>query len=347
MTLENLIAAALKFRAQKLWEVLDDSMIFAVRLPDGDMGYCCVMGNAGKHYALALYKGASGFDTYLKSIDIKRVQLGFELFQTFDYMNCDFTNASESNLTAARKKLIRNVANDNNIKMSRSKGYPEFVKFDRGLIRYELNQEEMESLFIALNAAINVAAKTKDKNAGQLKKLGFDTNGYYPSRDGGKPIPLLEMRPDGSFEWTVTTTPRVEGKTFSSPVFSNIFATAKLKAMNHVDSVLCKVMHMQAAVKCREGLYYPLMIILADDNGMAYPVMQRSDNPHCEEEVLNELASALISMQICPVKILVNDEFSEAFLNDFCKKTGISLKRVRSLPLLDEIVFMLNFNFGR
>lgn len=347
MNKEDLIAVALQFRMQKLWEDLDDSMIFGVRLPDGETGYCCVMGNGGQHYALGLYKGVTGFSTYMNSVNRAPGADTFEMFLTYDCLNCDYENASVSNLTSAQKKLIRTVANERQIKMCRPNGYPEFIRYDRGFIRTELNVDEIADLGIALKAGIEVASRVKGMTLAELGKLGFAEDGYYPSSAGGDRIPMLEMQEDGSFKWSVTVTPKVQDASFSAPLFTNVLAAGRLKTMHPVGAFQCKVMHMQAPVKNKEGVFYPLLIILVNDEGMMFPVMQKSEDPHSEEELLNQLAFTLISMEVYPESFLVDDGFSEVFLGDFCKKTKIKLKNVGYLPELAEVVNMLRYQFGR
>lgn len=347
MTKEELISVALQFRIEKLWDVLDDGMIFGVRLSDGETGYCCVMGNGGEHYALGLYKGVSGFSTYMNSVNRAPVADPFEMFLTYDCLNCDFENATESNLTSAQKKLIRTVANERHIKMCRPNGYPEFIRYDRGFIRTELNEDEITDLGIALKAGIEVASRIKDMTLAELGKLGFEEDGYYPSPAGGDRIPMLEMQEDGSFKWSVTVTPKVVNSSFTTPLFTNVLATDRLKTMHPVGAFQCKVLHMPAPIKNKEGVFYPLVIVMINYEGMMFPVMQKSENPHAEEEILNQLAFTLISMQVYPESFLVDDGFSEAFLKDFCKKTEIKLKKVGNLPELEEVCHMLCSHFGR
>ena len=126
-----------------------------------------------------------------------------------------------------------------------------------------------------------------------------------------------------------------------------MLATGRLKTMQRVGAFQCKVLHMQAPVKNKEGVFYPLLMVLVNDEGMMFPVMQKSEAPHADEELLSQLAFTLLSMEEYPEEFLVDDSFSEAFMKDFCKKTEIKLKKVGILPELEEVVQMLRFQFGR
>lgn len=347
MMKEDLIALALQFRIRKLWESLDDSMIFAVKAAQEEIIYCCVMGHGGQHYALGAYRGASGFSTYLNMINRDPGANVIEMSQTFDCLKCDYENAGESRLSAAQKKLIKEVSAQRNIKMCRPKGYPEFLIFDRGLIRTELNQADIEYLGLALKAGIAVADRIKGLKEEELLTLGFDKYGTYPLPLGGSRIPMLEMQDDGSFKWSKTETPPMEDESPKRYVLTNMEPLGELRGLPRTEAVQCKVFHLQASVKCKEGFYNPLMMALVDSRGMWSMVMQNSDGPRgAEESVLNDLAPHLISMKEYPKRILVDDDYSFDFLSDLCEKANIQLDYMEYLPELHEAVYMMNSQFG-
>ncbi|MBY9081828.1 hypothetical protein KIH86_28425 [Paenibacillus sp. HN-1] len=61
--LRPMYEAAAKFKALKCWNWLSNGHIFGVQNPDnGEIGYCCVMGQGGEMFGMAIYPGTEGLD---------------------------------------------------------------------------------------------------------------------------------------------------------------------------------------------------------------------------------------------------------------------------------------------
>ena len=72
---------AYTFKKSKLWQLIREQQIFAVRLPDGQIGYCLIMGQNGEHMALSLHIGAEGFSSYRRLNDMDQGPITYEEMQ--------------------------------------------------------------------------------------------------------------------------------------------------------------------------------------------------------------------------------------------------------------------------
>lgn len=128
---DEMLDAAFEFRKTELWDELDDSQIFAVELSNGEIGYCCVMGNNGTHYALQLYIGKKGFSTYLDMVhsgELSELDLR-EQSMTYDCISVDFEDEDDeiSFLNEETKDKIKNYAQRNKM----------IIPKDHGCLRFQ------------------------------------------------------------------------------------------------------------------------------------------------------------------------------------------------------------------
>ena len=66
MISKKLYELAFEFKKIKLWSKLYDSQVFAIELSGGEIAYCSVMGHNKEHFALAVYIGDKGWNSFLK-----------------------------------------------------------------------------------------------------------------------------------------------------------------------------------------------------------------------------------------------------------------------------------------
>lgn len=330
---DDLILSALRFRAQALWKKLDDRMIFGVRLLDGTIGYCCVMGNGGSHYSLGFYRGEKGFSTYLKIVHNGRISDNemFERFLTYDCVNCDFCNVGDLDYTKEQKAQIKEVAAANDVKITRPNGYPQFIRMDGATQTFGLESEQDAADMIeALNAGCEVS-RALVANNNDFKSLGFDPDGKYASVRGGKTIPLLERREDGSYSWTTTETPGLRGEKYRKIAFTDSDVADSLLKMQHKGIYQSRAIHLPVPVGNKQRHTYPLILtIVGMGNKIVFPVMGESADS--EKSIVDRFAKILYDNKVCPSAIEVCDEHTVAMLADFCEKTGIRLDRVKSMP---------------
>lgn len=349
MIQDKLLKAALCFRDTELWHHLDDSMIFGVKLPNDEIAYCCVMGNNGEHYALGMYKGAEEFSSYYTTSNIANTFSMLETMSakaTFNHVNCDFVNASDLE-NPDMKDITRQYAKQNGMKVRRSHGYPDFVRYRPFQTElFELNEEEQQWCTTCLQAATLLARIVKDTD--DPFKLGFDRDLEYPSPRGGKTVPLVVITEEDGSACTIERTklPAYIKPKYAQVNFDNDFASFKLKKAEHHPNFVaqCKLCFLPIAFdESKDGIPYALLTACRDqDNYMFKPVIGESYPTSCQES-LTEMGEALLEETgFMPTTIEVADDLTSSLLEDFCKRCGIKLKRVSSDKVnMDEFLFQM------
>ena len=105
---DKLFELAFIYKKTKLWKMLWDSEIFAVSLPDGEIGYCSIMGAIGEHCALGLYVGEKGLNSFRIVLSGPGMvsELNYhEFLLSQDCLQCAFENRdglTEEEVEAAR-----------------------------------------------------------------------------------------------------------------------------------------------------------------------------------------------------------------------------------------------------
>ena len=86
--MKDLFDLAYKFRNSKVWKAFYEDEVFAVTLPDGQIGYCYIMGRSGEHMALSVHIGGEGFTTYRKIKELNRFTAPSEALMIQDCIQC-------------------------------------------------------------------------------------------------------------------------------------------------------------------------------------------------------------------------------------------------------------------
>ena len=155
---------AFQFKSAKLWEKMAEEDLFAVRLPDGEIGYCSVMGRAGEHYALALYPGEQGLQSYFRLLDseIEDPITQKEFPASLDCLMCSFE--SKDSLSEEEIAEVRAYAASAGKRLRGSNAFPMFTRYRIGRYPWTIETErDALRMFHTLRAALHVSKLVRER----------------------------------------------------------------------------------------------------------------------------------------------------------------------------------------
>jgi len=334
MDLDNLYELAFAYRKTKLWKALFDSELFALVLPDGEIGYCSVMGFMGEHLALALYVGEEGLDCYRliqhpmdSSMNMLRLQ---EVAFSQSCLQCSFQNKDE--LSSEELSAVRAYAAERKLLLRGAHAFPQFTAYRAARYPWPITGgEEARLLCAALRAALAVdgALKGKDK-----EELGFEA-GQIEDRS----IPLLTPSGDG-FEWSMHPIPPRRPRQYPAPVLEDELLLARLKRAKKSGGVwMCDVVMCPNPTVQEEDAapVFPYVLLAASlDSGMVIPTTPVMDYAEGAGEILRELASQMLELGI-PRQIQVVDERTYSLLQSLTGALKVKLELREHNDALDEL----------
>ncbi len=192
----RLYRAAVSIRELAPWEWMADSDLFAVRNPEtGEVGYCAIMGGLGEVFALAVFLGTGGLDSY------RRLQEG-ELkpgdFQAITHMHCLLASfEDQSSLDKGDLAVIRELG----LKFRGRHAWPQFRSYRPGYAPWYVTGPEARFLAIALEQAVDVAGRVR-KGLDLFEGVDEDLvlvrerdNATRTWQDAWRPLPSLSLTP--------------------------------------------------------------------------------------------------------------------------------------------------------
>ncbi len=178
---KDLYSVAIEFKKLKPWEWMYDTDIFGVQNPKtGEIGYCCIMGRAGEHFALAVYLGSEGLDGFLKIQSEEFTPHGLEDLYIQKCLMASFENREY--LEKQDYERIRELG----LRFRGQNAWPLFRSYLPGYLLWYLNRREIEFLTLALQQAIHICKQFKK----DPKMLDSPLPGQFlvrvPEKDGSK-----------------------------------------------------------------------------------------------------------------------------------------------------------------
>ena len=331
---DKMYELALRYSNAKLWDLMYDDEPFAVQLSDGEIGYCSVMGRMGDHYALGLYVGDEGYQSYRQILDTD--------FDALDDAAMSHLKASQSCLICSfeDKELlsppelaeVKRFSEAHGKRIRGRNAYPQFLKHSPGRMPWPFDFSALDEQRIcqALEAAIALKRMLRQHSP---EELGFRSMQEDPAA-----VPLLVYEQG---RWVVKYTPLPSAEiVYPAPEFDNEVLAAHLRRKQKNGGWECGTARLPRPVRAEEheleAPYFPFVLIAVDlESGyMLQPVVTDGDDAG---EIVNGFAQLLME-GTAPESIFCAEERCFWLLEDFCAKAGIELVKVGKTVLLSDAV---------
>lgn len=337
MASEQLLELAYQFRSQKLWNRLHESEFFAVPLPNGEMGICCIMGTLEARPSLAVYLGENGLRSlqnlyeFDDSLSPARQQ---EITLSQCCLKCDFENRDA--LEQEDINEVRRFAKSHGIRLNGRFTYPAFATFRPRCLPSPLTEEDDTMFCHALSAVIEVAQKVQTIE--DKIKLGFqECIGAVGT------IPMLTKQDNEEWQWGSYSLLESPVEVYPEPLFENDFLLYKLKKLKKTGEWMCEAILSSSPVQAQDGLsdYFPtlLMIVMANKQSGALTSGVR-DYQADYTVLLNQFVNAIEELGKLPRKITVGEKRTFCLLRDLCEKLGIRLELVEHPEELEKAEYL-------
>lgn len=331
---DKLYKLAFAFRKAKLWKSLYDSELFAVALPDGEIGYCCVMGAEGEHMALALYVGSKGLDSFRiiqesGGVDVLRLK-SYETMLSQDCLQCAFEG--KDMLSEEELSGVRSYTAKHRIALRGAKAFPQFLRYYPASYPWSVSErEDVRRLCTALEAALEVGRQI---DSADKAGLGFEEGPAYD-----RCVPLLTRSGDG-FEWSLHSLPPKQPAEYPEPVMGDDILLARLRKAGKRGGVwACDVVMMPRPILEDDESVptFPYMLLtVVYETEQALPTEVVSDYDSGCETLLRALGRQMLDHGV-PSQIRVVDERTYALLRKLASALRIRLVLENENYLLDEM----------
>jgi hypothetical protein len=156
---QALYQAALEFKEIEAWTWMYDSDVFGVQDPaSGEIGYCCIMGNLGEMFALALYLGSEGLESYMRVASEPPLD-PFEVFEEIMLQKCLMASfGSRDTLKKEDRQVIKRLG----LKFRGRTAWPLFRSYRPAYHPWHLTADEARFLTLALQQAREVCLRFKE-----------------------------------------------------------------------------------------------------------------------------------------------------------------------------------------
>ena len=331
----DLYDAAIEFKKIECWNWMWDTDIFGVQNPvTGEIGYCCVMGGAGEHFALAVYQGSEGLNGYLKLQSKKNYPSLEDMLNLQKLLMASFEDREF--LQKEDFQLIKKV----DLKFSGPNSWPLFRSYRPGCHPWYLTSEEARYLTLCLWQAIDVSLRFKDDS----EMLTPPTENHYLIRVPKKDETGLSWRD----EW-IEPLPLKKAEIIVEPIDADRLEEIKDRIPNSQGVWEVDFFYYPKPVKEKgERPFYPYVTLWVEHHSGLILNHHLAKPAECISEFQGQFLKLAENYKSLPQEILVKKEETFKLLEPITSELGIKLRRVKRLRMLEDAkASMSKFTAGK
>ncbi|MCG2728025.1 MAG: hypothetical protein L6244_05195 [Candidatus Methanoperedenaceae archaeon] len=320
---QKLYNVAIEFEKLKCWNWMYDDNLFGVRNPEnGEIGYCCIMGNLGEMFAIAVYLGSEGLDGYLKILSGEIGETGLDAAYCQKCLMASFEDRDY--LQKEDLQLIKKLG----LKFRGRKQWPMFRSYRPGYFPWFLTKEEALFLTTAIEQSIDVALRFRE-NEDLL--ISHDEDEYLIRvPDKTEDIILWEDR------W-MRPAPMEKNRMFDDRVDEIRIQKIKKKA-TRTDAIWEIEMAFSPTPvrEKKERPYFPRMIAVIDQRSMMALDFYMFEISSDTSELRNHFLSFLEKYGILPQEILIRKDETLQIIEPITSLLKIHVELVPKLLAFEE-----------
>lgn len=319
----NLYHAAIEFRKLECWNWMWDSDIFGVQNPvSGEIGYCCVMGRLGKHFALGVYLGTEGLEGYLK---IQFGEVGQSAVDFLHLQKCLMASFEDRKFLQQQDHQIIKMLG---LKFRGLSSWPLFRSHRPGYHPWYLTSDEAKYLTLALQQAVDVSLRFKNNP----DMLTPPTGNYCLVR-----VPQIS---GAGLRWKdewLEPTPLEKAKIVAVPIDENRLEGIRRLSSQHRGVWEIDFFYFPRGIREKEERpYYPCVILLVEHYSGFILSSSLTKPTEYKSEIPEQFLKLAESIKYIPNEILVKKEEAFKLLEPITSRIGIKLRKVERLTALEE-----------
>ncbi len=319
---KTLYDAAIEFRKIEPWEWMKETDVFGVQNPqNGEVGYCCIMGELGEVLAMAVYSGTEGLQGYLK---ILKGQINPDEPDSLYIQDCLMLSFEDKRFVDQED---RQIINELGFKFRGRNSWPLFRSYKPGYFPWFLSRDEALYMTDALQRAKEVCLRFKENK----KLLSTPKKNLYltrvPEKRDGMIVWKDEWREPAPLKRVKYSDEKVD-----EVRIQRIRKTAK------PTPVIWEIDFFYTPTPIAEGKrpYFPYAIILIDRDSGFILDMHLARKAGYKKEFLEKFLSCIEKMSILPLEILVRKEEVVNLLEPYTSRLNIKLSVVKRLENIDN-----------